>query len=30
MKYELFFFNNIHDSLEMVNVELDSFLDLIN
>ena len=30
MKYELFFLNNIHDSMEMVNVELDSFLDLIN
>lgn len=28
MKYELFFLNNIHDSMEMVNVELDSFLDL--
>ena len=28
MKYELFFLNNIHDSMEMVNVELDPFLDL--
>ena len=28
MKYELFFLNNIHDSMETVNVELDSFLDL--
>ena len=28
MKYEVFFLNNIHDSMEMVNVELDSFLDL--
>lgn len=28
MKYELFFLNNIHDSVEMVNVELDPFLDL--
>ena len=30
MKYELFFLNNIHDSMEMVNVELDPFLDLLN
>lgn len=30
MKYELFFLNNIHDSMEMVNVEMDSFLDLCN
>ena len=30
MKYELFFLNNIHDSMEMVNVELDSFLDLFS
>ena len=28
MKYELFFLNNIHDSMEMVNVELDPFLDV--
>ncbi|MEY8338591.1 hypothetical protein AALB16_11315 [Lachnospiraceae bacterium 62-35] len=28
MKYELFFLNNIHDSMEMVNAELDPFLDL--
>lgn len=28
MKYELFFLNNIHDSMDMVNVELDPFLDL--
>lgn len=28
MKYELFFLNNIHDSMEMVNVELDPFLYL--
>ena len=28
MKYELYFLNNIHDSMEMVNVELDPFLDL--
>lgn len=28
MKYELFFLNNIHDSMKMVNVELDLFLDL--
>ena len=28
MKYELSFLNNIHDSMEMVNVELDPFLDL--
>lgn len=25
MKYELFFLNNIHDSMEMVNVELIHF-----
>jgi len=30
VKYELFFLNNIHDSMEMVNVELDPFLDLLN
>ena len=30
MKYELFFLNNIYDSMEMVNVELDSFLGLSN
>lgn len=30
MKYELFFWNNIHDSMEMVNVELDPFLDLFS
>lgn len=28
MKYELFFLNNIYDSMDMVNVELDPFLDL--
>ena len=28
MKYEFFFLNNIHDSMEMVNAELDPFLDL--
>ena len=28
MKYELFFLNNIHDSMETVNVEVDSFLDI--
>lgn len=28
MKYELFFLNNIHDSMEMVNAELEPFLDL--
>lgn len=28
MKYELFFLNNVHDSMKMVNVELDPFLDL--
>lgn len=28
MKYELFFLNNIHDSMEMVNVELAPFWDL--
>ena len=30
MKYELFSLNNIHDSLEMVNVELDPFLYLFS
>ena len=30
MKYELSFLNNIHDSMEMVNVELDPFLDLFS
>ncbi|EEG74923.1 hypothetical protein [[Clostridium] hylemonae] len=30
MKYELYFLNNIHDSMEMVNVELDPFLDLFS
>ena len=30
MKYELFFLNNIHDSMEMVNVEIDPFLDLLH
>lgn len=30
MKYFLFFLNNINDSMEMVNSELDSFLDLYN
>lgn len=30
MKYELFFLNNIHDSMEMVNVEIDPFLDLFS
>lgn len=30
MKYEIFFLNNIHDSMEMVNVELDLFLDLLS
>ena len=30
MKYELFFLNNIHDSMEMVNVELDPFLYLFS
>lgn len=28
MKYEFFFLNNIHDSMEVVNAELDPFLDL--
>lgn len=28
MMYELYFLNNIHDSIEMVNVEIESFLDL--
>lgn len=30
MKYEIFFLNNIHDSMDMVNVELDPFLDLFS
>ena len=30
MKYELSFLNNIHDSMEMVNVELDPFLDFFS
>ena len=30
MRYELFFLNNMHDSMEMVNAEMESFLDLCN
>lgn len=29
MDYTLFFLNNLHDSMDLVNVELDSFFDLI-
>jgi hypothetical protein len=29
MKYELYLLNNIHDAIDMVNVELDPFLDLV-
>lgn len=28
MKYDLFFLNNLHDSMDMVNIEMDPFLDL--
>ena len=30
MEYELYFLNNIHDSMETVNVELDPFFDLFS
>lgn len=30
MEYELFFLNNIHDSMEMVNVEFDPFFDSLD